>query len=176
MKFSTTALMLLSFGSSAAFQQPAIGRPITRFMMSDAVAEPDVEEPTTAEEPAAPKPPASGLSMAQVRKQIDDLTKENFSSTLATLEPFLLNEAGATFHAKCLRRIARNAKVVGAQVPEKYAYEAACTAKSRTKQDEYVKAKIAEAAEAASAAEAAAAEASAEQPAEEAPAEEPAAE
>lgn len=163
MKFSG-ALILLFLGSSAAFQQPALlsRRPITRVSMS---TEAEEEEAATEEVQPAPKPPASGLSMSQIRKQIDQLTKENFSATLATIEPFLVNESGSSFYAKCMRRIARNAKAVGAEVPEKYAYEAACTAKRRTKQDEFVKAKIAEAEEAAAAADEESASESTEEPA-----------
>ena len=150
MRVLSVAAFVALYGNVAAFQQPAFinTRTATAHLMST-VAEPPVAEEVTEEVAAAPvKTELSGLTMAQVRKQIDNLTKDNFAATLATLEPYLLNEAGSTFYAKCMRRIARNAKAVGADMPEKYAYEAACTAKRRAKQDEFIQNKIAEAADA----------------------------
>jgi hypothetical protein len=105
------------------------------------------------------------LSPAAVRKQIAGLTKENFDSSLKDIEPFLTKEAGATFYAKSMNRIAVKAKAMGASLPTDYAKEAKATAKRREKQNAFIQTKIEEAA--AAAAEAAEAEA----PAEEAPAE-----
>jgi hypothetical protein len=70
--------------------------------------------------------PNSALSMAGetvvdralIRKSISKLDKDNFSSTLELIEPFLLNEAGATTHAKSMRRIGRAATALGVKVEE----------------------------------------------------------
>jgi hypothetical protein len=102
------------------------------------------------------------LSYKEARKTIDDLTSDNFSSSLSSLEPFLIQDAGVTFYKKSMKRIATKAKALGESVPTGYAKEAKATQKRREKQDEFIKAKIEEAAAAA------AEEASAE---EEAPAE-----
>jgi hypothetical protein len=129
MKF-VAAFLLVSIGACAAFQQPlaASGRVqpdvLSRVSMATAVAD------------------TTGLTMALVRKQIDRMTKENFSATLDTLEPFFLNDSNEYFYTKCMRRIKRNAKHIGVSMPEKYAHEAACTVKRRTKQDEYIKTKF----------------------------------
>jgi hypothetical protein len=102
------------------------------------------------------------LTTAAVRKQISKLTKDNFSSTLTEIEPFLTKEAGASFYAKSMRRISVKANAVGATLPTDYAKEAKATEKRREKQKVFIEAKIAAAAEAeAAAAEAAAAEAAA---------------
>mmetsp|Transcript_12081 Transcript_12081/g.33417 ORF Transcript_12081/g.33417 Transcript_12081/m.33417 type:complete len:105 (-) Transcript_12081:83-397(-) len=91
----------------------------------------------------------------------------SFSSTLETLEPFLLHEAGSTFYAKSVKRIAQKAKELELAVPAGYAKEARATAKRRAKQDAFIAVKeeerLAAEAEAAAAAaeEAAAAEAEA---------------
>ena len=45
-----------------------------------------------------------------------------------------------------MRRIASRAKALGVEVPEGYAKEAKATAKKRAKQDEFIQAKMAEAA------------------------------
>jgi hypothetical protein len=107
-------------------------------------------------------------AMADARTAIGGLTKDNFSATLTTIEPFLLNEAGGTFYTKSMKRIAVKAKAVGAEVPAGYAKAAAATLKKREKQDAFIKVKEEgraaaeeEAAAAAVAAEAAAVEAAA---------------
>jgi hypothetical protein len=135
--------------------------------------------------------PNSALSMAGetvvdralIRKSISKLDKDNFSSTLELIEPFLLNEAGATTHAKSMRRIGRAATALGVEVPSGFAKAAKATEKRREKQDAFIKIKVEEAAaaaEEATAAAAAAAEeaaaAAAEPVAEEAAVEEPAVE
>ena len=129
---------------------------------------------------------SSALSMAAetvvdravIRKSLSKLDKDNFSATLAMIEPFLLNEAGATTYTKTMRRLARDAKAIGVEVPSGFAKEAKATAKQREKQNAFVQAKIEAAAaaveEAAAAAAAAAEEAAA--AAAEPVAEEPAAE
>jgi hypothetical protein len=121
---------------------------------------------------------AAAASMKDVRKSISGLTKDNMSTVLSEVEPFLLQEAGSSFYSKSLKRISVKAKAVGAEVPAGFAKAAKATTKRREKQDTFVKAKIAEAeaaaaaaAEEAAAAAAAAAEASA-APSEDAPAEE----
>lgn len=107
------------------------------------------------------------MNVQTVRKSISGLTKDNFSETLASVEPFLLNDAGATTYAKSMRRIAVKAKATGATVPDGFAKAAKATEKKREKQDAFIKGKEEERV----AAEEAAAEAAAEAP----PAEEEAA-
>jgi hypothetical protein len=109
--------------------------------------------------------PSSALSMAGdtvvdravIRKSISKLDKDNFSSTLEMIEPFLVNEAGATTYAKSMRRIGRTAKALGVEVPSDFAKAAKATAKRREKQDAFIKIKVEEAAAAAEEAVAAAA-------------------
>mmetsp|Transcript_2560 Transcript_2560/g.5766 ORF Transcript_2560/g.5766 Transcript_2560/m.5766 type:complete len:121 (-) Transcript_2560:90-452(-) len=91
----------------------------------------------------------SALTIPAVRKQIGGLTKENFDATLKEVEPFLLNEAGASFYAKTMRRIGVQATELGATVPADFAKDAKATKKQREKQDAFIQAKVAEAAEAA---------------------------
>jgi hypothetical protein len=99
----------------------------------------------------------TAISMASIRKDIAQLTADNFDATLKKVEPFLLNDAGVTFHAKCLKRIKVQAGALGATMPADYAKEAKATEKRRNKQKAFVEAKIEETE--AAAAEAAAAEA-----------------
>jgi hypothetical protein len=127
----------------------------------------------------AKKEASTPSAMASARTAIGGLTKENFSATLSTVEPFLLNDAGQTFYTKSMKRITVKAKAVGAEVPVGYAKAAKATLKKREKQDAFIKVKedekaaaaeeakaaaeaeVAAAAEAAEAAAAAAAEAAA---------------
>ena len=97
--------------------------------------------------------------IAEVKSAINGMTKENFSETLTTIEPFLLNDAGVSIYKKSIRRIQNKAKVLSVDVPADYAKEAKCTEKRRNKQNEFIAAKEAERKEAeeAAAAEAAAA-------------------
>jgi hypothetical protein len=104
-----------------------------------------------------------------VKKSINTVTKDNFSSVLSDIEPFLTKEAGNSIYKKSMNRLKAKAKMLGATMPEGYAKDAKCTEKKREKQDAYCKAKAEEAAEAAAAA--AAAEASEEAAPDEAPAE-----
>merc|ERR1740139_59344 len=131
-----TAALLL-FGSSHAFTitQPSFGFRVdqSKTFMSEAATTETITE-TIAKKP----------SISTVRKTIDGLTKDNFSSTLKDIEPFLLEEAGISFYTKSLKRIARRGKVLGVSVPENYGKEAKATAKRREKQDKFVKAKIEE--------------------------------
>lgn len=105
--------------------------------------------------------------VSEVKKSINTATKDNFSSVLTDIEPFLTKEAGSSIYKKSMNRLQVKAKMFGATMPEGYAKDAKCTQKKREKQDAYCQAKAEEAA--AAAAEAAEAEASAE---EESPAEE----
>ena len=82
-----------------------------------------------------------GFTMGGVRKSIDGLTKDNFSSTLTEIEPFLLNEAGASIYAKSMNRIAVRAKFLGVEIPEGYARGAKATEKRRAKQDAFIQVK-----------------------------------
>lgn len=110
---------------------------------------------------------AASSGLVTARKQISGLTKDNFDATLKEVEPFLLNEAGASFYAKSMRRIAVQASEFGVEVPADYAKDAKATKKRRERQDAYVQAKIAEAAEAEPEAEEAEGEEAAEEVAEE---------
>jgi hypothetical protein len=87
-------------------------------------------------------------SMGSVRKQIGGLNKDNFDAVLKEVEPFLSNEAGGTFYAKSMRRIGVQAKAFGVSIPDDFAKEAKATKKRRERQDAFIQAKIAEAAEA----------------------------
>lgn len=109
---------------------------------------------------------------AQVKKSIKTATKDNFSSIITEIEPFLTKEAGSSVYKKSMNRLKAKSKMFGTALPDGYAKEAKCTEKKREKQDAYCKAKAEEAAEVA-AAEAPEEEAPAEEaPAEETPAEE----
>lgn len=148
MQFLSVLLLALSLASTAtAFQSPAVAFRSTTssaLSMADVVAE---EETTEAVKPVVAEPeapPPSGLTMAAVRKHIDNLDASNFDSTLETLEPFFLNEAGSSFYSKSLKRIQRTATVLGKNVPEQYAFAAKCTAKKRAKQDAFIQTKEAE--------------------------------
>jgi hypothetical protein len=113
---------------------------------------------------AATSEGATEINRSSLRTAIAGLTAENFSSTLAQIEPFLLNDAGVTCLTKSVRKIGRHAKVLGVEMPANFAKEAKATSKRREKQDAFVKVKIEEAADAAEAKvaeEAAAAEAKA---------------
>merc|ERR1712032_629641 len=83
--------------------------------------------------------------------------KDNFSSTLDEIEPFLTKDAGRTIYTKSMRRIAVKARTLGLEVPADFAKEAKCTQKRREKHDAYCQVKAEE--QAAAAAEAALAEA-----------------
>eukprot|EP00980_Cylindrotheca_fusiformis_P020640 scaffold7696_cov141-Cylindrotheca_fusiformis.AAC.10 len=98
-------------------------------------------------------------SYKDLRKTIANMDKDNFSSSLAEIEDYLVNDAGATMYKKSMRRISTAAKHIGTEVPAEFAKAAKATQKRREKQDAFVKQKIAEAAEAAEAAAAEAAEA-----------------
>ena len=81
------------------------------------------------------------MSVGSVRKSISNLTAENFSSTLSTIEPFLLNEAGSTIYAKSMKRIGVRAKFLGVEVPADFAKEAKATSKRREKQNAFIQVK-----------------------------------
>jgi hypothetical protein len=119
--------------------------------------------------PFAPRSTSAlnAMSSKQVRSTLNELTADNFSASLATLEPFLLNDAGSTQYTKTLKRIQARAKGVGAAVPSGYAKEAKATTKKRAQQVEYIAAAAEKEAEkAAEAVAAAAAETVADEPAE----------
>ena len=97
-------------------------------------------------------------TLQETRTIISNLTKDNFSESLTSVEPFLLNDAGVTIYKKSLRRIAMSAKSFGVEVPADFAKAAKATEKRRTKQNTFIEGKEAERkeAEAAAAEEAAA--------------------
>jgi hypothetical protein len=113
----------------------------------------------------ARKPDGPGAPMTIARKAIGTMTKENFSETLTKVEPFLVNDAGATFYSKSIKRIAVKAKALGTEVPKGYAAGSKATLKKREKQDAFIatkeEAKAAAEEEAKAAAEEAKAEAAA---------------
>lgn len=150
MRVTQAIFALSALGGAAAFTvTPSFGmvRQQSPLFMADAVAEETAEaEATPAPAPAAPKQASTGMSMADVRKAIAGLTAANFSETLAKIEPYLLNDAGTSIYAKSMRRISRSAKAISVDVPEGYAKEAACTATRRSKQNDFIQQKIAEAA------------------------------
>ena len=111
----------------------------TAVFITEAVAETPVEEEVVA--PAAPARNPSDMNLRVFRKSIRALTTENFSQTLSNIEPFLLNDAGSTLYAKSMRRISTQANLLGQNVPEGYARDAAATQKRREKQDAFIKAK-----------------------------------
>ena len=119
------------------------------FMSDDALAEQEVAAPT-------------GLSMTQVRNAIRRMSASNFVETLEAIKPFIVHEAGSTFYAKSMKRIASQAKVNGVQVPVGYAKEAAANVKRVSRQNAFIAKKeaqrIAQEEEEAAAAAAAAAE------------------
>jgi hypothetical protein len=163
-------LLLAAFGVADAFvSKPSFARPCV------AVALADVAEATETDEAAVVEWPAfepSGLSMADIRKTISKISKDNFQASLDTIEPFLVNEAGSTIYGKSLRRLGAKAKDAGFELPASYAKEARCTKQRRDKQNTFIQEKEEErvAAEAAAAEEAAAAvAAAAEATSEEAP-------
>mmetsp|Transcript_3090 Transcript_3090/g.4685 ORF Transcript_3090/g.4685 Transcript_3090/m.4685 type:complete len:239 (-) Transcript_3090:242-958(-) len=154
MRVSQIAFAAAILSTASAFTVAPRGPAGFAALSMSTVAEPEVDEETTAEEAVAEAEPVpkSGLTISGVRKSIDSLTKENFSATLGEIEPFLLNEAGVTFYKKSMRRITRNAQALGVDIPEGYALEAKATAARRTKQNEFVQLKIQEAADDAAAA------------------------
>jgi len=81
------------------------------------------------------------MNYAKVRKSVDQITAENFDSTISLIEPFLLNEAGATFYRKTMKNVAWNAKRVGKELSNTYALDAKATLKRRNKQDAFIKSK-----------------------------------
>lgn len=104
----------------------------------------------------------SASKLQETKTTIKKMDKENFSASLASIEPFLLNEAGSSVYNKSLKRINAAAKGLGLEVPADYAKAAKATQKRREKQDVFIQGKEAERLEAeAAAAEAAAAEAEA---------------
>jgi len=84
---------------------------------------------------------SNGLSMKEARRVIRKISAESFKTSLNTLEPFLLDNAGASMYAKSLKRIAYKAKEFNLEVPQGYARDAKATAKRREKQDAFFKAK-----------------------------------
>lgn len=110
----------------------------------------------TAFVPSTKAPTSSRLGVATkgkvgpFRKSIA-ITKDNFSTTLTEIEPFLNEEAGKSIYTKSMRRISAKAKEFGVEMPSTFAKDAKCMEKRREKQNAYCEAKTAEAAAAAAA-------------------------
>ncbi len=86
----------------------------------------------------------SATKLQEVKKTISSLNKDNFSASLAEVEPFLLNEAGITIYKKSIRRISTAAKALGVEVPAEFAKASKATQKRREKQDAFIQQKEAE--------------------------------
>jgi phosphoribosylformylglycinamidine (FGAM) synthase-like enzyme len=154
MKFSTTFVILCCMASSVTAFTTLV--PAAKKASSSVVSLKMVE--------VAEPPSKSGMKMKDVRKAIAKLDANNFESTLKSIEPFLVSEAGATMYDNSMRRTKSRAKALGVQVPVGYAAQAKATKKKREKQNAFIQkkeeARIA-AEEASAAAAAAAAEAAA---------------
>ena len=100
--------------------------------------------PTSSLQATAAAETTAAIDYKFVRKEIDSLTKDNFDAKLKSIEPFLTYTAGASFHRKSLKRIARLAKVTGATVPGTFAKEAKATEKRRVKQNTFIEGKATE--------------------------------
>ena len=133
MKFSAGFLALLVAANGAhGFVSPAKPAFVSQL---NVVAEPEVEEAVAV---AAPVAEPSGWTAGSVHKAVRRLNASNFSQTLSDMEPFLLNEAGATIYSKSLKRIAIKASEVGVEMPAGYAKLAKATEKRRAKQDAFI--------------------------------------
>lgn len=111
----------------------------------------------TAFVPSTKAPTSSRLGVATkgkvgpFRKSIATITKDNFSTTLTEIEPFLNEEAGKSIYTKSMRRISAKAKEFRVEMPSTFAKDAKCMEKRREKQNAYCEAKTAEAVAAAAA-------------------------
>ena len=102
------AVILLSVVAGANAFAPApfnVESIRTAVFMSEEVAEAPVEEEVAA--PVARK--SSGMELKTFRKTLKSLSAENFSQTLAEIEPFLVNDAGSSLYSKSMRRISTQA-------------------------------------------------------------------
>ena len=147
MKSSLLPLIALLLASASSFSPFAPHRlPFTTQLFST-----DVVEPETAE---APAPPAFRASLkkgqtADVKKRIASATSANFAAVSKELESELSSTAGRNFLSKSRSRLANQAKNLGIDFDAKaWAGSAEAEAVRKAKQDEYVKAKIEEAANA----------------------------
>lgn len=77
----------------------------------------------------------------EVKNVISNLNKENFASSIAEVEPYLLNEAGSSIYKKSIRRITIASKSFGVDVPKDFAKAAKCTEKRREKQNAFIQQK-----------------------------------
>lgn len=128
MKVVSATLLLLA--SAEAFNNMAFGVPRAQYV---------------APLSAAAETATSEVQRSAVRKAIMRINKDNFSETLAMVEPFLVKESGITFYDKSMNRIKKSAKALGVEVPANFAKEAKATEKRRSKQDAFIQAKIEEA-------------------------------
>jgi hypothetical protein len=87
---------------------------------------------------------SASKNIAEVKNTIANLDKDNFSASIAEVEPFLLNDAGASIYKKSMRRITTAANLLGVEVPAEYAKAAKATQKRREKQDAFIQQKEAE--------------------------------
>merc|ERR1712157_155842 len=77
----------------------------------------------------------------EVKSIISGLDKDNFLSSIKEVEPYLLNDAGASIYKKSMRRISTAAKSFGVEVPTDYAKAAKATEKKREKQNAFIQQK-----------------------------------
>jgi hypothetical protein len=156
MKFTATLFALLLTGVHGFTTAPSSSRSNLVFLAA---------ESEVAVVDAPPSSASSGMRMHDVRRAVARMTKDNFVTTLESLEPFFLAEAGRTMYTKSMRRMTGRANALGMAVPAGYAKDAKTMQKRREKQTAFVQAKEQERLAAEEAA-AAAASAAAETPAE----------
>merc|ERR1712151_1468513 len=77
----------------------------------------------------------------EVRNVISNLNKENFATSIAEAEPYLLNEAGSTIYKKSIRRITTASKSFGMDMPKDFAKAAKCMENRREKQNAFIQQK-----------------------------------
>ncbi len=134
--------MKVFVGTSILF---ILGSTTDAFSGAKAFGTPRVQEMVSMKATGSAEGSTSEVGYSAVRKAITQLNKENFSDTLAMVEPFLLDKAGATFYSKSVSRIKRSAKALGVNMPADFAKEAKATTKRRERQDAFIQKKIEEA-------------------------------
>jgi len=102
---------------------------------------------------------AAATTVQEVKKTINNMNKENFSASIAEIEPFLLNDAGITVYTKAMKKVKGAAKALGIELSADYAKASKSTETRRGKQDAFIQKKEAERVEAEEAAAAAVIEA-----------------
>lgn len=136
MRCSTVLLVAAGLSAADAFVPGDLPRAGTSRLFSE-----EVDQVQDVETPSWPAFDPTGLTVADVKKSVKGINKENFSETLDELQPFLVNEAGQTFYNKVMRRLAFQSKELGMDLPADYAKEAKWNKSRRAKQDAFIQAK-----------------------------------